>query len=703
MDARPTPSLKPALTFGVYQDGKLVKRETFQQDVIKLGKDPRGHLQLEDEQASLRHAVIEVTSADEITLIDLGFEPGTFVNGKRINKCVIRPGDELLIGSTRVRLESIDAAPVASAAVPSFGDAVTRVASGDSMGDDVAGPMDHGVFASTPPQAMPQQPQIVQAANPFAAAGPASNPFAAAVTAAVANPFATAPKTTLNTQPGTYTYALTRQGPPVAASEIESPSLASIEVTALWESNALKVMHLTPPRDFLIGEETRDAKGKITEAVDYTVPTSMLGGQRVPLVVARGQGAAVVILPKMTGTIEVPGQPTLTVQEIISSGRARASSAVSGAHEFDLPQGAKARLVLDNGLGFQIVAGNAGKTIPIPLFVLPAALIAAFAISVALIGGSLLAAYYARVGMSGDEDAELDRDQLMMMQKLLNAAAEREQEEVQTEQGADNKEGGTGTKAKGEEGKMGKNTAENTGKKYGVQGPQDNPDPHLARQAALKDAQNFGAIGLLAAGLTGDPNAPTAPWGQDTSSGRDPMSAQGNMFGDAIGDSFGNGGLGLNGTGEGGGGTGEGVGLGNFGGLGHGAGNGNGNGIGNGGGGVGRGRQAKAPNIALAGNTQVNGRLPPEVIQRVVRQNFGRFKMCYDTGLRTNPSLGGRVAVKFIIDRTGAVSTAADGGSDLADRNVVSCVVRAFNSLSFPAPEGGIVTVVYPFQFTPGS
>ena len=681
MDAQRSNAPKPSLTFGVYQDGQLVKRETFQQDVIKLGKDPRGHLQIEDEQASLRHAVIEVTSADEITLIDLGFEPGTFVNGKRVNKCVIRTGDELVIGSTRVRLEAIDAAPVASAAVPSFGDAVTRVAEG---------PMDRGVFTSEAP-----------AANPFAASGPASNPFAAVQQAAAANPFA-APKHVVSDKPGSYTYALVRQGPPVAASDIEAPDLASVEVTALWESNALKVMHLTPPRDFMIGEESFDAKGKVTEKVDYVVPAAMLGGSRVPLVVARGQGAAVVILPKMTGTVEVPGQPTLTVQELVSSGRARSSSAVSGAYEFDLPQGAKARLVLDNGLGFQVAAGNAGKVIPIPLFAIPAALLAAFGVSLALIGGSLLSAYYWHIGMSGDDDAELDRDQLMMMQKLLNAAAEREQEEVQTDTGADNKEGGTGTKAKGEEGKMGKNTAENTGKKYGVQGPQDNPDPHLARQQAIKDAQSFGAIGLLSSGLMGDPNAPTAPWGQDTSLGRDPMSAQGNMFGDAIGDSFGNGGLGLNGTGEGGGGTGEGIGLGNFGGLGHGAGNGNGNGIGNGGGGVGRGRQAKAPNIALAGNTQVNGRLPPEVIQRVVRQNFGRFRMCYDAGLRTNPSLGGRVSVKFIIDRTGAVSTAADGGSDLADRNVVSCVVRAFNSLSFPQPEGGIVTVVYPFQFTPG-
>ena len=102
------------------------------------------------------------------------------------------------------------------------------------------------------------------------------------------------------------------------------------------------------------------------------------------------------------------------------------------------------------------------------------------------------------------------------------------------------------------------------------------------------------------------------------------------------------------------------------------------------------------------GAVQVNGRLPPEVIQRIVRQNFGRFRLCYELGLRKNPALQGRVAAKFVIDRTGAVSTSADGGSDLPDRDVVACVVRAFSSLSFPQPEGGIVTVVYPIVFSPG-
>jgi len=98
----------------------------------------------------------------------------------------------------------------------------------------------------------------------------------------------------------------------------------------------------------------------------------------------------------------------------------------------------------------------------------------------------------------------------------------------------------------------------------------------------------------------------------------------------------------------------------------------------------------------------VNGPLPKEVIQRIVRQNLGRFRLCYENGLRTNPELAGRVAVRFVIDRSGAVAVAQDGGSDMPDRGVIGCVVRGFQNLSFPEPDNAIVTVFFPIVFSPG-
>jgi hypothetical protein len=248
---------------------------------------------------------------------------------------------------------------------------------------------------------------------------------------------------------------------------------------------------------------------------------------------------------------------------------------------------------------------------------------------------------------------------------------------------------------------MGNPNSRDSNKRYGVAGPKDNQDAHIARSAALREAAEFGMIGLLNTGAGGDPNAPTAPWGRDDSLGTDPISARGNMWGDSIGDAFGAGGLGLSGIGEGGGGRGEGIGLGSIGTLGHGAGTGTGQGFGSGHGRLGGSHRTKPPQVRM-GATTVNGRLPPEVIQRIVRQNYGRFRLCYENGLRNNPNLQGRVAVRFVIGRDGSVSNVGNGGSDLPDPAVVQCVVRAYYGLSFPQPEGGIVTVVYPIMFSPG-
>jgi tetratricopeptide (TPR) repeat protein len=124
-------------------------------------------------------------------------------------------------------------------------------------------------------------------------------------------------------------------------------------------------------------------------------------------------------------------------------------------------------------------------------------------------------------------------------------------------------------------------------------------------------------------------------------------------------------------------------------------------GFGSGHGRLGGDHKSKPPQVRM-GATTVTGRLPPEVVQRIVRQNFGRFRLCYENGLRSNPNLEGRVSVRFIIGRDGSVASTGNAGSDLPDASVVSCVIRSFSGLSFPQPEGGIVTVVYPISFAPG-
>ena len=119
--------------------------------------------------------------------------------------------------------------------------------------------------------------------------------------------------------------------------------------------------------------------------------------------------------------------------------------------------------------------------------------------------------------------------------------------------------------------------------------------------------------------------------------------------------------------------------------------------------GIGGPNRIQAPTPSLRqGSVTVSGGLPTEVVQRIVRQNFGRFRACYQRGLAMDPSLQGRISVRFTIDKSGAVIHQADGGSSLGSADVITCVVRAFANLRFPEPEGGVVNVLYPIIFTAG-
>jgi tetratricopeptide (TPR) repeat protein len=199
-----------------------------------------------------------------------------------------------------------------------------------------------------------------------------------------------------------------------------------------------------------------------------------------------------------------------------------------------------------------------------------------------------------------------------------------------------------------------------------------------------------------------DPPATAAsPWRSDAL-GADPLSARGSMWGEQAGEASGAGGLGLTGIGEGGGGRGEGIGLGGIGTLGHGASAGTAQGFGSGYGRLGGAHRVEPPRVR-AGTPQVSGRIPTEVIQRIARQNFGRFRLCYENGLRERPDLAGRMAVRFVIQRDGSVSQAAVMDLGTLTPQVASCVARAFYALSFPAPEGSTITVVYPLTFGPES
>ena len=108
---------KILLTFKIHEGGRLLREQTLEQSVIKIGKVPSAHLQLADESVSRMHAIVEVTR-DEVHLIDLGSTGGTFVNGQKINKAKLVNGDTIQIGKSRIEVAIATSVPAVSVVPP---------------------------------------------------------------------------------------------------------------------------------------------------------------------------------------------------------------------------------------------------------------------------------------------------------------------------------------------------------------------------------------------------------------------------------------------------------------------------------------------------------------------------------------------------------------------------------------------------------
>ena len=96
------------------------------------------------------------------------------------------------------------------------------------------------------------------------------------------------------------------------------------------------------------------------------------------------------------------------------------------------------------------------------------------------------------------------------------------------------------------------------------------------------------------------------------------------------------------------------------------------------------------------------GVLSPAEVVKVVNRRIGAIKGCYERALRKNPSLEGKITVRFTVAGSGKVSAARTTLNELSP-DVGNCIVAAFKGFRFPQPDGGSLTVEYPFLFTPAN
>ncbi|MBT3220192.1 MAG: AgmX/PglI C-terminal domain-containing protein, partial [Proteobacteria bacterium] len=246
-------------------------------------------------------------------------------------------------------------------------------------------------------------------------------------------------------------------------------------------------------------------------------------------------------------------------------------------------------------------------------------------------------------------------------------------EEKKKEKPKRDPDAGEGEKAKKEEGKVGKKDA----KKMKAKG---NKIDMKERDRKIADA-----AGIFSEGL--DMGAPDL---DPTLAG-----AIGGVLG-AKGSQFGAGGLGSRGSGLGGGGTADG--LGGMGTKGFGSGR---SGYGKGGGDM--GPKGEGGIGTVGGDPIIVGSLDRSLIDEVIKRHMNQIRYCYQRELTKNPSLGGKIVVKFVIAKDGTVSKANIKETTMGNPAVEECVLGRFRRMQFPKPKGGgIVIVSYPFLFSPG-
>ncbi|MCB9594036.1 MAG: AgmX/PglI C-terminal domain-containing protein [Sandaracinaceae bacterium] len=93
----------------------------------------------------------------------------------------------------------------------------------------------------------------------------------------------------------------------------------------------------------------------------------------------------------------------------------------------------------------------------------------------------------------------------------------------------------------------------------------------------------------------------------------------------------------------------------------------------------------------------VHGTDDSDAIRRVVRQHLAEMRFCHEQGALQNPSLSGRITLRWTIAPDGHVTDVEVAEDGLGDPLVTACLRAAPLGWTFRA--GASVTVVYPFVF----
>ncbi len=90
------------------------------------------------------------------------------------------------------------------------------------------------------------------------------------------------------------------------------------------------------------------------------------------------------------------------------------------------------------------------------------------------------------------------------------------------------------------------------------------------------------------------------------------------------------------------------------------------------------------------------------VVRDKISKDLPKINRCYESALRYEPELEGKVAVRFAVLRTGYVRGVHVVENTTGNASVERCVARVVSALRFPRRRAGkSVRFTFPFVFTP--
>jgi TonB family protein len=106
--------------------------------------------------------------------------------------------------------------------------------------------------------------------------------------------------------------------------------------------------------------------------------------------------------------------------------------------------------------------------------------------------------------------------------------------------------------------------------------------------------------------------------------------------------------------------------------------------------------------LRTGGDIGGSGEFDSAAVQKQIKLRLKSITRCYESELRKNPSLAGKVTVTFTIQERGNVTDARASENTTGSASVADCVTRTISRFRFnPGPSGGSVTFRYPFVFQP--